>query len=342
METKKQPAAIIITDTHLSDKTVDQNLSVFGQAIKLAIELRVRYVIHAGDMLINRVGQSELVVNTLRQIIDLFVEADIYLLAIAGNHDKTSYINETSFLHAFIGSHFKVVHHSEMLVFNQLNIMFLSYFDENLAYQAKFMECHKNFDETKDNVLITHCAVDGVTNNAGIEVKGEVPQSLFNKFKVVFVGHYHNRQAFRNIVYLGASDPRNHGEDSNKGVVVLYDDGSYEFIGLTFRSYVTVDMLSEDLTADVLSKIVAKQGQANVRLRVQGTLSEQMNVALASLNQTGVQVELHKEVMVGDVHQVTSEVQVTSLDLVELYATWAKDRQLSDVEVGLSLLEEVL
>ncbi len=62
--------------------------AVFAQALTLAQQLGVTYVVHAGDILNSRKGQTQLVVNTLRAILETFVQLDVHLVAIAGNHDK--------------------------------------------------------------------------------------------------------------------------------------------------------------------------------------------------------------------------------------------------------------
>lgn len=341
-EIRQQPLGLIITDLHLSDQTVAQVVSIFDQAIELAKQLRVQYVFCLGDLFTSRKGQSELVLRTFRGIIDKFTAEQIYFLTIAGNHDKTSYVSDSSFLDPFVSEYFRVVSLEENMVFDRINLMFLSYYDEQLMYQTKLMECMKNLDPSRDNLLFTHCAIDGVRNNAGIVMTNEVPAHFFAKFKRVFVGHYHNQQIFHNIVYVGSTDPRNFGEDDEKGCTVLYDDGSVQFIKFNFRSYVTVDLLAEDLNPELLRQTQEKLTESNVRLRIQGTLSEQLKPLLVNLGQVGAKVELHKEVTVGEVQQVTHEVIVTSGDLLELYDSWAEDRKVEGREQGRRLLEEVL
>ncbi len=143
------------------------------------------------------------------------------------------------------------------------------------------------------------------------------------------------------MVYVGSTDPRNFGEDNEKGVTIIYNDGSHEFVNLQFKPFVTVDLIGEDLTSELLSKVQAKAAEAHVRLRVEGTISEQFKTSLDTLGNT-VKVELHREVIVGDVQQVTRKVIVTNSDLVELYRACGEDRQWTDIEVGLKLLEEAL
>lgn len=344
MEEEKKPIVILLTDTHLSENTIDQNFSAFSQAIDIAKSLGVSYLLHLGDIFTSRKGQPEIVLTSFRKILDKIFDNDLQLLAINGNHDKTSGVVDSSFLDAFVSDRFRVMEVGENLTFNKVSIFFLSYFDEHLVYPSKLTQLNEivELNDQSINLLLTHCAIDGVINNSGLKVKGELSIKGFEKFQTVFVGHYHNRQIFSNICYIGSTDPRNFGEDDQKGVTIVYDDGSYDFINLEFKPYVTIDMLASDLTLERINQAKQKGQEANLRFRIQGEVNEQLKPLVAQLNDNGVKVEVHKQMIVGTDGIQASQVTFTSGDIIELYDSWSEDRKIEDKEFGEKLLRDRL
>lgn len=339
----KQPIAILIADTHLSEHTVDQNLSVFTQVFELCKQLGLSTVFHLGDIFTSRKGQPEIALTTFKIIIDQAVEQAVKILALSGNHDRTDYTSESSYLDAFDGHPaFSVVNVENVYSIGNVKFFFLPYFDEQLTYPSKLERLNNN-EELNDqsiNLLLTHCAIDGVTNNSGLKVKGELPIKGFEKFQTVFVGHYHNRQIFSNICYTGSTDPRNFGEDDQKGATIIYDDGSYEFINLEFKPYVTIDMLASDLTLERINQAKQKGQEAHLRFRIQGEVNEQLKPLVAQLNDNGVKVEVHKEMVVSTDGIKASQVTFTSRDIIELYNSWSEDRKIEDKQFGEKLLRD--
>lgn len=343
MERNKQPITLLIADTHLSEHTVDQNLSVFTQVIELCKQFGIDTFIHLGDIFTSRKGQPEIVLNTFKAILDRLSNEGITMLTIGGNHDKTDGSSESSFLEAFDGtSSMTLMPAGSMSNIDSINLIFLPYFDEHLVYPSKLEQINKELDDSKINILLTHCAIDGVSNNSGLKVKGELPIGGFDRFKYVFVGHYHNRQIFDNIVYTGSTDPRNFGEDDQKGCAVIYDDGSYEFINFDFKPYITIDLLASDLTLDIVSKVKRKSEEAHLRFRVQGEVSEQLKPLIAQLDKDGVKVEVHKDLSVSPKEVQDSQVLFTSSDIIDSYSSWSEDRKIEDKEYGENLLRKVL
>lgn len=343
MERNKQPVTLLIADTHLSEHTIDQNLSVFTQVCELCKQLDIGTFVHLGDIFTSRKGQPEIVLNTFKAILDKLKSEDLIMLTIDGNHDKTDGTSESSFLEAFNGgSSMTLMPAGSVCEIDNIRLIFLPYFDEHLAYPSRLEEINGELKDDKINMLLTHCAIDGVTNNSGLKVKGELPIGGFDRFRNVFVGHYHNRQTFDNIVYTGSTDPRNFGEDDQKGCTVIYDDGSYEFINFDFKPYITIDLLASDLTLDVVSKVKRKSEEAHLRFRVQGEVGEQLKPLVAQLDRDGVKVEIHKDLSI-DLKQVQgSQVSFTSSDIIESYLSWSDDRKIENKEFGELLLRDVL
>lgn len=335
-----------ITDTHLSENTIDINLSIFGQVFELCKEVDIGVVYLGGDIFTSRKGQSEIVLNTFKRILDEAHENKIRIITIAGNHDKTDYTSPSSFLDAFDGhptlsviSPFGSLH-----LDSGVDIHFLPYYDERLTYQS-YLEQIKT-DPTKINILLTHIAIDGVTDNSGTKVSNEIPQSLFDRFDTVLVGHYHNRQVIgsrNHIVYTGSGYPANFGEDSEKGCVLLFDTGEYEFVPLKFPQYATGELLIEDLDKDFIENL-KKQLEEDlfIRLKIGGEINDQNKRFIDELLEAGVKIHLIKEdYKPVDIIQAES-VEITSSDIRTWYKEWARDRGIKNSEYGEQLLNQIL
>lgn len=336
----KQPLAILITDTHLSESTVDLNFKIYSQVLSLAGSLGVSTIFHGGDVFTSRKGQPEIVLNSFKSILDLFQQEGFKLIAIPGNHDKTSYVGTSSYLDAFT-SHpaLTVLQTGGVMIEGAIAFHFIPYFDEKLTY-PKYIP--KDTDSNLFNILITHCAINGVKTNSGVVVGNELPQDLFDKFDLVLVGHYHDRQVISpKIVYVGSTYQANFGEDEHKGCTVLYDDGSYEFIDLEFTKYITVKYKAEEINNKVIKEALKLKGVNNLRVKVIGKLEPEQTQLVEQLSNSGIRLELSKtEVSAIDVSQ--AQTQFTSQDILDVYDEWAVEKKIEDSQVGKQLLIKVL
>lgn len=76
----------------------------------------------------------------------------------------------------------------------------------------------------------------------GTEVKSELKPSMFEMFKKVYLGHYHNYQRVgSNIYHLGSVQQNNFGEDEKKGFWLLDSDLEVDLIpstkGTVFKNW---------------------------------------------------------------------------------------------------------
>lgn len=346
LKTESNPIAVWITDTHLSENTVEINLSIFGQVFDFCDTNDHRIVMLGGDVFTSRKGQSEIVLNTFKKILDDAHKRNIRLIAIAGNHDKTDYTSPSSFLDPFDGHPaLSVINpYGSLHLENGVDVHLLPYYDERLTYVSYLEKIQTN--PTKTNILLTHVAIDGVTDNSGSKVANEIPQSLFDRFDVVFVGHYHNRQIIgsrNHIVYTGSGYPANFGEDSEKGAVLLYDTGEYEFIPLHFPQYATGELLIDDLDQEFINTIKQQvSDDLNIRLKIGGEVNDDNKRFIDQLLEMGVKVNLIKEDYrpMDVIH--SESVEITSSDIKTWYHEWVKDRKIDNPEYGEQLLNQVL
>lgn len=339
----KQPIAIVITDTHLSDDTIEQNIRAFAQVVSLAEKLQVTTIIHAGDIFTSRKGQSEVVLVTFAAILDLLKEHDLKMIVIPGNHDKTDYTSESSFLQPF-ESHpaLRIMSPTGFMLVNKIGLYFLPYYDEKLSYRSYLDSLVKSISKENYNILITHIAIDGVTSNSGIKVQQQLSPDLFVEFDLVFVGHYHDRQALsEKIIYIGSCYQANFGEDVHKGCLTLYEDGTYDFAQLDFKEYVTYELTNSSLTIAEVKNVIEASIDKRCRVKIKGKLEAGKNELIKMLDEANVKIDIDS----GDdkiLQQITPNTTLSAQDILNSYDQWSQQKNIEDSQYGRTILSEVI
>ena len=269
---KKKPLFILITDTHLNHKNIELVIDIFRQAIEQAQKLGLKVIYHAGDLFDSRKHQTLATLRAFAEILLMCEEAGIVLRAIPGNHDKPDYFSANSYLDVYerYGS-LELVREWASFKEGDYYVHMIPFFDEREVYphylsKAAFVKGFKN-------ILITHIAVDGVRNNDGSEIENTFDKKAFKKFEKVLVGHYHNAQEVGNVAYVGSAYQKDYGEDDDKGMTLVYDDGSLERILLDFPRFETIKIDLNVVTTEELEKTFKshEKSEDNIRFKFSGT-----------------------------------------------------------------------
>lgn len=284
----------VITDTHLKQGNEDQVYDIFRQAIKVCQDRDIHYLIHAGDFFTSRASQSLSVLLTTQKIFDLFRSSSVMLYIIPGNHCKTDLDSEDSYLDAFVSNkHITFIKKETSVDFgNDHQVFFIPYFKEN-EYLRRFANLETIEDQK--NILITHIGVDGVKNNDYSHISNSLKQELFTKFDLVCVGHYHQRsQLADNIWYIGSSHPQNFGEDNEKGICIINEDLSLEFVNLNFPKYFTYRFDCKDIEQINSQLRQLFIGMDKIRFVITGNETEIDNFNRSIFNNYNVDVKFEK------------------------------------------------
>lgn len=339
MQKNKTPIGVCITDTHLDEDTIEVNFKVWTQALELCDRLGLKVLFHLGDIFTSRKGQPEIVLNAFRAIVNVATEMGIKIVCIAGNHDKTDYTRETSFIDPFESDTLRVVSPiGSITVAGSHSFHMLPYFDEKLTYATYFSQLE--LKPNTINILLTHVAIDGIRNNGGTKVENDLKQEMFDEFDLVLVGHYHNRQIVGSkdhIVYMGSAYAANYGEDNEKGAVIVYSDASYDFYDFVFPRYETLKISSKKLTAKFIKEFKKSVGENNVRIEIEDELEESKKPLLTELQQLTKVVVLKSAF--NPIEVVRSESVVIN-DMLDEYDEWGVD--IEDAEYGRELLKRNL
>lgn len=268
----KIPTAVIITDTHLREENRETVKSIFIQTIEYTLKLGFDTIFHLGDIFHSRKAQTLQVLEMWREILDIIQSFELKLVAICGNHEKTSYEDVASFLHPF-------QHHPAFtLIDDYFNILltdnivchFLPFFSDE-EYQKRLVQISAAYTPTENvaDILFTHIGITGARMNNGTQVIS-ISQNSFDLYNKVFLGHYHDKQIFGDgkFNYIGSTLQHNYGETPDKGLTVLYDDLTWETIELDFPRFLNIEIDISKLTPQDIQELKEEKAKSNDNLRV--------------------------------------------------------------------------
>jgi len=344
--------AIIITDTHLNEKNIELNKSIFRQAKNIAIKNGLKYIFHGGDIFDSRRGQTDTLLKMFEDILDDLDDDGIVLIAIPGNHDKSDYASLNSYLDPF--KHhpaFELIRDFGFHSTKNLNIALLPYFREADVYPVMFDKMVKAsgtyFKSKNKKILITHVAISGVKNNDGTLIENQLGENVFSKFDTVLIGHYHDKQKIGSkFHYIGSSMQHNYGEDLTKGFTVLKSDGSIVLIEAEFPKYVTVniDVLTTS-KSDIVSFINKHENSDdNVRFVLFGKQEELKSIDQGIFKKAGIDVKFKPEEIVFNETEI-EENHVISFDkktIVDEFNNFIKINSINNEKQGLNYLKKCL
>ena len=328
----KKPYAIWLTDLHLELDTIEIVKSIMNQAILACGVAGVKVIILGGDIFDSRKGQPQDVLNAWLDILDDCQAKSIMVYCIPGNHDKTDYSKDKSFLDVYnTHSAFTLYSHETTLITSDVTIHFLPYYHEDI-----YIERLKNIEAVSDGILITHIGVDGAMANGNFAIESELKGNLFDKFDYVYIGHYHNRHELSsNIIYTGSCYPRNFGEDNNKGLGILMSDGSMDHAILDFPKYLSESM--DKVTLKTAQGLVeGKRTEDHLRVIAKEIEPE----AKELLKFHGIKTIIETSV---EIIKVSPSAKVfTDKELLEEFKGWSKKKKPKFASYGKEIIEKVL
>lgn len=199
----------LICDTHYgvrSDSPVFHDY--FRRSMKYFIDYiekeNIRYVIHLGDLFDRRKYLNYLTSSVCRETFLIPLnEMDITTHIIAGNHDQ--YYTNTYLVNSLdevVGNRYrniKTYNTPETIQIDGLDILLLPWIN-----QANKDETIKEIQNSKAKIVMGHLELSGFQMYKGIKSEHGDDTKTYDKFDLVFSGHYHHKSSYDNIHYLGA------------------------------------------------------------------------------------------------------------------------------------------
>lgn len=174
-----------------------------------------------------------------REVFDLFLENNIKVVMIAGNHDvyfkNTNRINSLELLlplqeYPNITS---VVHEATEVIIDDIKVLFVPWINKE-----NYESAYKTINDTDALYMVAHLDMAGFEMHRGaVSEHGHFDKEFLAKFDKVITGHYHTKSNKGNIYYLGtpyATSWNDYGED--KGYH-FFENGEFRFIKNEFETF---------------------------------------------------------------------------------------------------------
>ena len=340
----RKPIAIISTDWHLNENNAVQLLNIADEEVALAKKLGVEYVVWLGDVFDSRTSQRQELLNCLDAIIDTHTSEGLRIHCIPGNHDKTNYRDNESFLTPYRyhpGFHLYECETGVML--NNVAAYFVPFYQQNVWIEH--FKKIRGLAHGDASVLFSHTAIEGSINNDGSVVESSIKASMFKDFDRVFLGHYHNaQQPARNVFHLPSVAQNNFGEDEEKGFTILYDDLTFETVKSDFKPYRSITLDAGTVTRDDIKSVVEDAKSENFYMRVvlTGTQEQVKGVDRKMLQAAGVNVKVkYDDVEVTETQEQAVVKELSGTDIKDKFIKFCEANSY-DVEEGLLLLNETM
>lgn len=203
----------LITDTHWGvrndKKAFLDNTKCFldNTFFPYLDENQIDTVIHLGDLVDRRKYTNTYTMHRLRtDFLEPLQSRDLDVHFILGNHDTYfKNTNEVNYLNEVIGGNypkFKVYDRATTIEFGRIPICFIPWIcDDNRGHTFEHLST------TPAQIAMGHLEIQGFEMYRGSIVSHGDDRTLFDRFDLVFSGHYHHRSSDGHIFYLGS-----HGE----------------------------------------------------------------------------------------------------------------------------------
>lgn len=334
----KQPFAIYLTDTHISIDSIELSHSICNQAISYCKQYGVKNIFHGGDVFDKRKAQPLANLEAFRSILNELRKNNIQMTAIPGNHDKAQYNSESSYLDIFDDHpNLYVVRNYVSVYLEGLAFHFIPFFEEKNTFPKYLERCLQLLDKSYKNILITHIAINGVKNNDGTIIDQAISANAFKDFDSVIVGHYHNRSVVGgNIYYVGSTHQHDFGENLDKGFVLFYDDGSFEYLPCNAPKKITHYFNVNDCSlADIEQQIGEYEGNdTHLRVILTGPKDKLKVISTDKWKRKGVKVNKRADETVQAIEgaEANEFVSFTSKSIEQEFDAFAVANEFDQIE----------
>lgn len=333
--------AVIINDIHLKMENTSKIEILFKEVLMEAESTKYLFIL--GDIFHSRIAQRIEVLNSFKRMLDEAYHKGVKVIAIPGNHDKTNYDSDESFLDSFeYHPALDLITQPSYRNVNGVDCYFIPFFKEELWFDL-FKEFNESIQLNEaPKFLFTHIAVNGSVNNDGSVVRTGLNLSLFEKFDAIFSGHYHNHQVIGKFVHLPSICQDNFGEDINKGCTIVSTDGSFEIKRLNFDTYHTIIIDLGKISKKDLVKIVEEKVSEYSHLRVEfkGDESQLKSIDKSIYTSRGIDVKF-KLNTVQEEELLEEHIKFTKDNIFDEFKKWC-EKENKNFDQGFEYLKKQL
>ena len=340
----KEPLALLMNDLHIDRNTVSEFEKNWEEAVSICVKKGIFDIVIGGDVFTSSSSQSLPVLLAVRHALLLAKSKDIHVTIAEGNHDLVSEEELEGYCHIFASyPGIDVVDVYQVLEWSDCDyrLVVMSYFPENGSFSSRLESMREKLGDVSNVILYIHEGVHGALGD--FEVPKEVMPDLFDGFKMVLCGHYHNRCQIKDteIYYIGASRAHNFGEYSKKGYTVLYDDGTIEFIQNKVNiRYHTIEIDYDEL--DSLEDNLPGNSLYKTRVKINCTDAQSKLIDKQRILDMGIgKVEIVSEkVAKVDIESTGIDEKYDNAGIRDKYKAFCKEKDI-DNKLGLKYLEKL-
>ncbi|PHS22152.1 MAG: hypothetical protein COA84_13305 [Robiginitomaculum sp.] len=214
-------------------------------------------IIHVGDVTDRRKYINYI---TAKNLEDTFMkpvnDRGIKLHVILGNHDcfhkNNNDVNSMRQLYGTSNYDNLIIYENDPveIIFDGVKIMLCPWISPD--NQVKSM---KAIYDTKAQILMAHLSIEGFEMNRGSYCDHGYSPAIFDKFDVVYSGHFHQQSTQGNITYLGAPYEMNWSDYDCKRGFHIFDTETrtIEFIPNPYRIFHKINYVDHELTIDEIN-----------------------------------------------------------------------------------------
>lgn len=208
---------LFYSDLHLRPERLKDCELVLNEVYAAAKVLRKRgdvTIINGGDTFNTRGVIKTSCLDVLQHHYRKWADDGFKQIILVGNHDQEDKAGDIHPMRVFDGLR-NVTVVDKPTIFADLDLMAFPYMEKDLIEGAVKAAPRASY-------AVCHWGIKGARRNGGnVDDIGVAPEIL-KRFDKVFCGHYHYRNSFANIQYIGSPMQQNFGEmDQEKGILVF-------------------------------------------------------------------------------------------------------------------------
>lgn len=332
---------LLYSDLHIRPERIDDCEVVLRAIPELVVKYKVDHIINGGDTFNTRGVLRTSCFQTLYDHYNKWKDLGISQTIIVGNHDQEDKAGEIHPMSIFadVYKRWYVIDRPCVIMFGKEEYGFSPYVLDPIS-------AIKEMKSAKD--IFVHWGFKGARRNAG-NIDGDgVDPKLVSHFRRVWSGHYHYRNSFENIQYIGSPLQQNYGERDQEKGVFIYDTKTQkiEFVAIEgTKKHWEINVSWVDGKEVYSGDLKAINPKDHVRVVAHGDLESVSNFnkdkAIKKLKCVDIKLDRDIKEKTFSRMNIKSEEIHTPISLVEKYVDFVEtdlDKALL-LDVGRSLLE---